>query len=128
LRDVFLIPFFGVWPSGFWPKWLWFAEGSEFRTRLTAALSKHGLSVQISPFNWSGANSVRARDNAARMLSEHLRTKQSEHPGCKQVVIAHSHGGNVALRALDGIGDQIFLITIATPFVELRLLINAIGD
>ena len=119
LRDIFLTLFCGVWPSGFWPKSLWFAEGSEFRTRLTAALSKHGLSAEISPFTWSGANSVRERDKAAGLLAEHLCTKQSEYPGSKQVVIAHSHGGNVALRALDRIGDKIFLITIATPFVEI---------
>jgi hypothetical protein len=121
-RDVFLTPFYGKWPSRSFPKSLWFADGSEFRNRLTAALSKRGLSARISPFLWSGANSVRERDKAARELVEHVRAKQSDYPSSTQVVIAHSHGGNVALRALDQLGvtcDEIFIATIATPFVEI---------
>ena len=121
-RDVFLTPFYGKWPSRSFPKSLWFADGSEFRNRLTAALSKRGLSVRISPSLWSGANSVRERDKAAHKLVEHIRAKQSDYPGSTQVVIAHSHGGNVALRALDQLGvtgDEIFIATIATPFVEI---------
>jgi hypothetical protein len=121
-RDVFLTPFYGKWPSRSFPKSLWFADGSEFRNRLTAALGKRGLSAQISPFLWSGANSVRERDKAAHKLVEHIRAKQSDYPSSTQVVIAHSHGGNVALRALDQLGitgDGIFIATIATPFVEI---------
>ena len=121
-RDVFLTPFYGKWPSRSFPKSLWFADGSEFRNRLAAALSKRGLSARISPFLWSGANSVRERDKAARELVEHIRAKQFDYPSSTQVVIAHSHGGNVALRALDQLGvtcDEIFIATIATPFVEI---------
>jgi hypothetical protein len=121
-RALLLTPFYKKWPSGFLPKWLWFADGSEFRNRLTVALSKRGLSAQITPFLWSGANSVRERDRAARELVEHIRAKQSDYPNSTQVVIAHSHGGNVALRALDQLGvtrDEIFIATIATPFVEI---------
>jgi hypothetical protein len=121
-RDVFLTPFYGKWPSRSFPKSLWFADGSEFRNRLTSALSKRGLSARISPFLWSGANSVRERDKAAHKLVEHIRAKQSDYPSSTQVVIAHSHGGNVALRALDQLGvtgDKIFIATIATPFVEI---------
>jgi hypothetical protein len=121
-RDVFLTPFYGKWPTRSFPRSLWFADGSEFRNRLCAGLSKRGLSARISPFLWSGANSVRERDKAAQELAEHIRAKQFDHPGSIQVVIAHSHGGNVALRALDqpGVtGDEIFITTIATPFVEI---------
>jgi hypothetical protein len=121
-RDALLTPFYGRWPGGFFPKNLWFADGSEFRNRLTAALSERGLSAQISPFLWSGENSVRERDKAAHELVEHIRAKQSDYPSSTQVVIAHSHGGNVALRALDQLGvtgGEIFIATIATPFVEI---------
>ncbi len=121
-RDVFLTPFYGKWPSRSFPKSLWFADGSEFRNRLFAGLSKRGLSAPISPFLWSGANSVRERDKAAQELVEHIRAKQSDYPSSTQVVIAHSHGGNVALRALDQLGvtgDEIFIATIAIPFVEI---------
>src|SRR5258708_11469269 len=121
-RDVFLNPFYGKWPTRFFPNSLWFADGSEFRNRLTAGLSTRGLSARISPFLWSGANSVRERDKAAQELVEHICAKQSDYPGSIQVVIAHSHGGNVAVRALDQLGvtgDEIFIATIATPFVEI---------
>ncbi|MEZ0083763.1 hypothetical protein [Bradyrhizobium japonicum] len=121
-RDVFLTAFYGKWPTRSFSRSLWFADGSEFRNRLSAELSKRGLSARISPFLWSGANSVRERDKAAQELAEHIRAKQLDHPGSIQVLIAHSHGGNVALRALDqpGVtGDEIFITTIATPFVEI---------
>jgi hypothetical protein len=36
----------GRWPRGFFPKWLWFANDSEFRKRLIDALCKHGLMVE----------------------------------------------------------------------------------
>jgi len=121
-RDVFLTPFYGKWPTRSFPRSLWFADGGEFGNRLCAGLSKCGISARISPFLWSGANSVREREKAAQELAEHIRAKQFDHPGSIQLVIAHSHGGNVALRALDQpsvTGDEIFITTIATPFVEI---------
>src|SRR5690349_20649470 len=85
-RDVFLACFYGRWPIRPVPNSLWFADGSEFRNRLAAALSTRGRSARISPFLWSGANSVRERDQASRALAEHLRTEQSEYPGSARVV------------------------------------------
>jgi hypothetical protein len=122
LRDVFLTLFYGVWPSGLWPKGLWFAENSEFRARLSTALATRGLSAQISPFLWSGANSVAERDEAARQLCEDLRAETSVYPNSVQVLIAHSHGGNVVFRALHKLDDtcaETFITTIAAPFVEI---------
>ena len=120
-RDVFLTPLYGRWPGSCFRKNLWFVDGSEFRNRLTAALSNRGLSAQLSPFLWSGANSVQERDRAAHQLVEHIRAKQSDYPSSTQVIVAHSHGGNVVLRALDQLGPcgEIFTATIATPFVEI---------
>jgi hypothetical protein len=116
----------GTWARGLFPplreKGRWFAEGSDFRTRLGGALAKHGLSFRMHPFLWSGANSIRERDKAARELAEHVRANQLEHPRSPQVVIAHSHGGNIALRALDNPDTaqaNILIVTIATPFVEI---------
>jgi hypothetical protein len=42
LRDVFLTPFYGVWPSASGAKATWLAEDSEFRNRLTDAFRKRG--------------------------------------------------------------------------------------
>ena len=122
IRDVFLRSLYGTWPRGYCPNRLWFAEGSKFRNGLTAALSKCGFSAQISAFRWSGANSVRERDNAGRQLAEHIRVRQLNNTSPTHVLIAHSHGGNVALRALEHLGDEgggILVATLSTPFVEI---------
>src|SRR4029077_18802808 len=100
----------GTWARGFFPKrrevslyppnkrW-WFEEGSQFRAGLDVALKRASLDWQIRAFLWSGANSVHARDDAARELAGQLR-KDLDDPNGTAFIIAHSHGGNVALRAL----------------------------
>jgi hypothetical protein len=125
--DLFVTLVHGTWARGFFPplreKGTWFAEDSDFRKNLAGALSKHGLSFRMCAFLWSGANSVGERDKAARGLAEHVRARQLEHPNSTQILIAHSHGGNVAFRALDNVegapDKNIFIATIATPFVEI---------
>jgi hypothetical protein len=100
----------GTWGRGFFPKcrevslyppnkrW-WFEEDSPFRARLDGALKNASLDWSVRSFLWSGANSVRARNSAAKELSECLR-KDLKDPDTTAVIIAHSHGGNLALRAL----------------------------
>jgi hypothetical protein len=79
-------------------------------------------------FLWSGYNSFAARADAACSLRAALRESAREHPGVRQVVLAHSHGGTVAVKALDthdelrGGGetpDVRALLTLGTPFVRL---------
>src|SRR5262249_46762260 len=121
----------GTWSRGFFPKrrqvsllspnkrW-WFEEGSQFRTALDAALKSASLDWPIRAFVWSGANSVHARDRAASELSQQLR-KDLQDPNATAVIIAHSHGGNVAFRALQHLNstaDQIKVVTLATPFLR----------
>ena len=121
----------GTWARGFFPKrrevslyppnkrW-WFEEGSQFRATLEAALKSASLDWPIRAFLWSGANSVHARDRAASELSEELR-KDLQDPDATAVIIAHSHGGNVALRALQHLNStagQIKVVTLATPFLR----------
>jgi hypothetical protein len=53
-------------------------------------------------------------------LSQQLR-KDLEDPDATAVIIAHSHGGNVALRALqhlESMADRIRVVTLATPFLR----------
>lgn len=98
----------------------WFDLGSAFRSRLERALEEN-LHIAFEPFHWSGANSVFARNDAALTLCERLKSLHSK--GEQIVIIAHSHGGNVALRALELLGSdarRIRLITLATPFLRLR--------
>jgi hypothetical protein len=123
----------GTWGRGVFPKrrevfsyprnkrW-WFEEGSQFRTGLDEALKSASLDWPIHPFLWSGANSVHARDCAARELSDQLTKDLQGDPDAMAVIVAHSHGGNVALRALQHLNSmaagKIKVITLATPFLR----------
>jgi hypothetical protein len=140
----------GTWPRGLFPRlvrfkqqvrklsrrrqpWkpppFWFEEGSPFLARLSAEF--HDIPNKITPLLWSGANSIHVRDETARVLAEHLSAEHTEHPQATQLVIAHSHGGNIALRALHHLkkrqapelywaesANPIF-VTMATPFIEI---------
>lgn len=76
-------------------------------------------------FLWSGRNSHRARFRAAEGLAEHLDRQRREHPGSRQVVVGHSHGGNIATHAVWRLGkdaeQSISVVTLATPFLFARL-------
>jgi hypothetical protein len=91
---------------------------------LSAALQRAGC--HVTQFAWSGRNSHRARSHAARGLAEHLQQRLTEHPRAGQWVIAHSHGGNVALHAADqlrvaqGRGARVTTVALATPFLHAR--------
>jgi hypothetical protein len=131
----------GTWPRGFFrtffwtprrrhPSPLWFEDGSPFLSRLSAEL--HDISHKITPLLWSGENSISERDKAAHVLAEYLLDEHAQHPQATQLVIAHSHGGNVALRALHHLQKREaaqlceeeranpFIVTLATPFVEVH--------
>jgi hypothetical protein len=125
----------GTWGRGFFPRRqrqnrhpLWFEEGSPFLARLSTEL--RDIPHKIRPFLWSGANSIFVRDKTAHALAEHLSAEHSEHPQATQIVVAHSHGGNIALRALHHLrqddashlcGSESanpLVVTLATPFIE----------
>jgi hypothetical protein len=80
---------------------------------------------EIETFRWSASNSHHARLAAGNELSEHLIAQARRCPGALQVVIAHSHGGNVALYAarelqLADNHEGVRVITLATPFLHVR--------
>lgn len=129
----------GTWPRGllahFFPGLsrgdspLWYEPGSSFRARL------EDQGITCRPFEWSGSNSIRARVEAGKELRRVLMTEQQATPNARHFVIAHSHGGNVALCALavnweanresatvDG------LATLATPFIHVRRRIAEEGN
>ena len=112
----------------------WHTERSEFSRRLRARLGPHAY---VKSFTWSGGNTVWDRIHAAGAdgdfgtpaatstcsLREHIALIARDHPGAAQVLVAHSHGGNVCLyalrdesmaRAVDG------LVCLSTPFVHAR--------
>jgi hypothetical protein len=140
----------GTWPRGLFPRivrfkqWVgklmrrqrrdtppyWFEECSLFLARLSAELGD--IPHQIEPLLWSGKNSIFERNKIANALAQHLSVEHAEHPRATQLVIAHSHGGNIALQALhhlpkhdDSQSDGAdtanpLVVTLATPFIEIH--------
>jgi len=126
----------GTWGRGFFPRRqrqnrrpLWFEDGSPFLSRLTTELVD--IPYKITPLLWSGANSIFVRDKTAHVLAEHLAAEHAEHPQAAQLIIAHSHGGNIALRALHHLTQRDaspsgkesanpLIVTLATPFIEVH--------
>ena len=134
----------GTWPRGFFREWLnivrrllglkpkplWFQSESPFRENLERSLKDASLDCEIRSFCWSGANSVFARAAAADELESVLREDLDQSQDARPVVIAHSHGGNIALRAIDRLGadaSRIRLVTLATPFLKVFVRAKAGG-
>lgn len=95
------------------------AEWTDAESPLSMEIvSRFGQDVTIRKFQWSGRNRFRDRYEASLKLSEDILTNNREDPHCKQVVIGHSHGGNIisyltreSAQMLDG------AICLATPFI-----------
>lgn len=114
----------------------WYEDGSAFVTGLKDALAGN---VRITRYIWSGGNSVWDRIWAAGAegdfglkidvgrppsLRDHIANIAKEHPGAAQVLVAHSHGGNVCLYALRDAATRNHvrgLVCLSTPFVHARL-------
>lgn len=99
----------------------WTREGSALHRALTQGL---GPRAHIQFFDWSGRNTHKARLAAGKELAALLAQSATAFPGARQVTIAHSHGGNVALYARrhavePGMPDHI--VCLATPFLRCRM-------
>ena len=111
---VTLIP--GTWAG----KAAWIRADSPLNRALTTA------GCQVVPFEWSHRNSHRARARAAQRLAEQLHGQINESPAARQWIVAHSHGGNIALHAVrhlrgSGAGaPRVSTVTLATPFIHAR--------
>lgn len=90
-KKINLILVHGTWS----PNAAWIQDGSALRE----AIKQHCPECELpTSFVWSGANSVTGRKEA----TEKLIKKIEENKDQKNILIAHSHGGNVALQALHG--------------------------
>ena len=127
-RRVSVVFVHGTWARGIVPhraragRPRWFEPGSALRERLLAALLDHRIDLASAEhLEWSGANAILHRDRAARLLAEKLDALHESAPNTARLVIGHSHGGNICLRAfahLRASADGIGVATVATPFVE----------
>ncbi|WP_316834469.1 hypothetical protein [Pedobacter nutrimenti] len=98
----------------------WTLDGSEFCDNLKLHL---GNDIVIKEFHWSCKNSHKARVSASLDLAEKLKQQMTSHPNERKIILAHSHGGNIAmyaLRELNLAGDhkEFELVTMATPFLN----------
>ena len=76
---------------------VWFNPESAVCREIAQALNRP---VQFVQFLWSGKNSFRAREEAAEQLLLNLVAMHHAKPHCDHVVLAHSHGGTVAMHAV----------------------------
>ena len=79
----------------------WFESGSAFERDLARRSGLPPDCIAFDRFLWSGRNTFADRAEAAGALRAALREAARRRPGIPQVVLAHSHGGTVAARALD---------------------------
>jgi len=129
----------GTWPEGLWKACkdtcrrfftgrdpgrsasgskCWFQNQHRFHTDLTAQLIAQGFDPCILELTWSGANSFDHRSNAAAILAAVLKQLA---PQGRQVVIGHSHGGSVALEAVNLLDkEEVEVVTLATPFLRVE--------
>jgi pimeloyl-ACP methyl ester carboxylesterase len=112
----------GTWGRGVFrrkPLAPWCRDDSVFVRALQSALEARGVHPTVLPFNWSGDNSVFERAAAANDLQSFI--DSSIPPSERLLLIAHSHGGNVALQAITKLDDSsnVHVCTLATPFFRL---------
>lgn len=71
------------------------------RSSLCKRLHKELPGLQLCRSVWTGRNSIHARNRAAMRLLERLNRQSRQWPSAQHFIVAHSHGGNVAMYALN---------------------------
>lgn len=102
----------------------WTKEGSKLRHQIADALGEQGQAVHFDVFEWSGRNSHKARIKAGYELADHISQLRKSRPGCSHFIVAHSHGGNIALFAHKHLPQKFHSLGIATlgsPFLYAKL-------
>ncbi|HEY0061781.1 MAG TPA: hypothetical protein VGC21_06650 [Telluria sp.] len=119
----------GTWPQGpfairRFDHATWISTGSAFLECMTEQI-RHP--VVFTEFNWCGRNSFHARAAAALRFCEHIQSAMRAHPRARHVVLAHSHGGTIAMHALGLLQHQPapvapipLAIFMSTPFAYLK--------
>jgi Alpha/beta hydrolase family len=100
-----------------------FAHGADWiqdKASLPSELRRLGEGRLLTfPFEWTGTNTNDARVTAGRDLSKFLLDKAKQYPTAQQVIIAHSHGGNIAFYAARASPiPRLKIVTLGTPFIQ----------
>ena len=104
---------YGTWGS----KSKWTKQGSTFRTLLTAA---SGSRCSFRRCTWTGANRQADRVLAVEKLRRRLTNQFKTSKNVRHFVVAHSHGGNIALTTAlaPEIGSRLSgVVCLNTPFL-----------
>lgn len=108
----------------FEPNAPWTLPGSDMRKAIEAISHK----VKLARFSWTGANTPKARSEAARALAEKLRAS----PSHKHYVVAHSHGGNIVREMSNLYPDTAQKIQgvclLSPPFIYQRTITRTAGS
>jgi hypothetical protein len=103
----------------FSPNAAWTQPGSKFRVSLEA---RYPGCIITAP-TWSGTNTHAERLKASTMVERCLMDQHRQHPHAQHFVIAHSHGGTIALHACENEsvrGSVSGVVTLGTPFIHTR--------
>lgn len=103
---------------------LWTKDGSVLRQEIAAELGRQEKDVIFDVFEWSGRNTHKARVKAGYQLADHVRELKKRYPLAKHFIVAHSHGGNVALLAHKHLPSELHatgIATLGTPFIYAEL-------
>lgn len=108
----------------------WTQEGSRLRRQIAEGIPDHAGEVVFDTFEWSGHNTHKARVKAGYELAAHIQQLRKSFPYTRHFIVAHSHGGNIALLAhkhlpLDW--HALGVATLGTPFVYARLQDDMVG-
>src|SRR5882672_10374639 len=96
----------------------WSRKHSNFSRSLAIQLP---FKIDVRPFLWSGWNSHHARLAASRALDDHVSWVRTTLAPRAHFVIAHSHGGNVAMYSAKdpSLATQLSgIVCMATPFIN----------
>jgi MFS family permease len=103
----------------FAPEAPWVKDGSKLRCAIQKAFPD---AVEFRTLCWSGGNTIGARRDAAEKLRKQI-VNEPFGPNTRHFLVAHSHGGNIALYALRDpvVRERIAgVATLATPFLIAR--------
>jgi pimeloyl-ACP methyl ester carboxylesterase len=98
----------------------WPLPGSLLRQTLEDTFGRECVTTTDTPFRWSGKNSHQARLSGGNDLAAWLRDIVNQSKDAHHFIIAHSHGGMVALYALrhTWLANSIAgLVCLGTPFI-----------
>jgi hypothetical protein len=107
----------------------WVAPGSFLRRELERRLTRagesprEGVNVVFREFAWAGTNTHAARTEAGARLADFILAGSAQHPAARHIIIAHSHGGNVALYAMRdrAVREAVHgIVTLGTPFIHVK--------